>query len=173
MVLTSEPAGEVKVALGGYSGTDLTLDKTELTFTHQNWNVPQTVTVTAGQDDTAELTHTVSSTDDSTYNSLPADSVTVKITDDDSAGVTVSYEASVYELREGSDTGITVVLSNGPESPLTIRLSTVNQSGTTVNDYSGVPSKRDLRNRRDGETVHIYRSPRRGRRECRGRDPGV
>ena len=33
-----------------------------------------------------------------------------------------------------------MVLSNGPESPLTIRLSTVNQSGTTVDDYSGVPS---------------------------------
>ena len=86
VVLTSEPAGEVKVVLGGHSGTDLTLDKTELTFTRQNWNVPQTVTVTAGQDDTAELTHTVSSTDDSTYDSLPADSVTVKITDDSAGG---------------------------------------------------------------------------------------
>ena len=139
VVLTSEPAGEVKVTLGGHAGTDLSLDKTKLTFTRQDWNVPQTVTVTAGEDDTAELTHTVSSTEDSTYNSLPADKVTVRITHDDSAGVTVSYETSAYELREGSDTEITVVLSNGPESPLTIRLSTVNQSGTTADDYSGVP----------------------------------
>ena len=144
VVLNTEPAGEVKVTISGNAGTDVTLDKTELTFTTGNWNVPQTVTVTAEHDDdvvedTATLTYTLSSTDDSTYNSLPAGSVDVRITDDDSAGVTVSYEASAYELREGSTTEITVVLSNGPESPLTIRLSTVDQSGTTADDYSGVP----------------------------------
>ncbi len=58
---------------------------------------------------------------------------------DDAAEMTVSYAASTYELREGSETEIIVVLSNDPESPLTIRLSTDNQSGTTVQDYSGVP----------------------------------
>ena len=49
-------------------GTDLTPDKTTLTFTVDNWDTAQTVTVKAGQDndganDTATLTHTASGGD--------------------------------------------------------------------------------------------------------------
>ena len=45
---------------GGTAGTDLSLDKTSLSFTASNWNVAQTVTVSAGDDadgadDTATL----------------------------------------------------------------------------------------------------------------------
>ena len=141
VVLTSEPAGDVKVTVGGHSGTDLSLDKTELNFTTGNWNSPQTVTVTADQDhdavnDTATLTHTVSSTDDTYYDGLPQVDVAVTISDDDSAGV---GQVSVYELREGSTIEITVILSDDPERVVTIPLSTTNGSGATSDDYSGVP----------------------------------
>ena len=149
VVLTSEPAGDVKVTVGGHSGTDLSLDKTELNFTTGNWNSPQTVTVTADQDhdavnDTATLTHTVSSTDDTYYDGLPQVDVAVTISDDDSAGVgqvsvQVSFKASMYELREGSTIEITVILSDDPERVVTIPLSTTNGSGATSDDYSGVP----------------------------------
>ena len=69
MALDSEPTGSVTVTLGGIAETDLTLDKTSLTFTDQNWGVEQEVTVTAEHDDdavddTATLTHTVRSPDD-------------------------------------------------------------------------------------------------------------
>ena len=32
------------VTIGGTTGTDLSLDPASLTFTEQNWDVPQTVT---------------------------------------------------------------------------------------------------------------------------------
>ena len=88
VVLDTQPAGDVTVTLGGITGTDLSPDKTTLTFTDQDWNIPQTVTVTAGQDrdaadDTAELMHTVASADDSNYDGLTAGSVDVTVTDDD------------------------------------------------------------------------------------------
>ena len=71
------------------AGTDLTLDKTSLTFTMDNWDVAQTVVVTAAEDDDAvtdagvTLTHTVSG---GGYGSTTVPDVEVSITENDSAG---------------------------------------------------------------------------------------
>ena len=43
--LATQPTGEVTVTVSGHAGTDLTLDKTTLTFTVDNWATAQTVTV--------------------------------------------------------------------------------------------------------------------------------
>ena len=65
VVLDTEPAGYVRVSIGGFRAADLTLDKSSLTFANQNWNAPQTVLVRADHDDDAVdepeviLTHTV------------------------------------------------------------------------------------------------------------------
>ena len=89
VVLDSEPAGNVTVTIGGVTGTDVTLDKTTLTFTTNNWDTAQTVRVTAGQDADAvdeeevTITHTVSSAADSDYDGLAAGSVAVTVTDDE------------------------------------------------------------------------------------------
>ena len=50
VVLDTAPVGDVTVNIGGVTGTDLSLDKTTLTFTTTDWDTPQTVIVTAGQD---------------------------------------------------------------------------------------------------------------------------
>ncbi len=65
LVLGSRPTGDVAVGVTLPTGTDLTLDKTTLTFTSTNWDTAQTVTVTAAEDDDGvtdagvTLTHTV------------------------------------------------------------------------------------------------------------------
>ncbi len=51
VVLSSEPSGPVTVTTTGHAGTDLTLDQASRTFTRANWNLPQIVTLTAGEDD--------------------------------------------------------------------------------------------------------------------------
>ena len=56
----------ITVAISGQADTDLTLDKTSLTFGHSNWNQAQTVTVSAAADtdrtdDAATLDHAASS----------------------------------------------------------------------------------------------------------------
>ena len=38
MKLATQPSGEVTVTVSGQAGTDLTLDKTMLTFTVDNWD---------------------------------------------------------------------------------------------------------------------------------------
>ena len=54
--LATQPTGEVTVTVSGHAGTDLTLDKTTLTFTVDNWATAQTVTVKAGQTTTPPTT---------------------------------------------------------------------------------------------------------------------
>ena len=61
--LATLPTAAVTVSIGGTSGTDLSLNKTSLTFTTSNYNTAQTVTVRAAGDDdatndSATLTHT-------------------------------------------------------------------------------------------------------------------
>ena len=107
MELDTEPAGDVTVTIGGTTGTDLTLDQDTLTFTEQNWDQPQTVTVTAEHDGDAvneepvTLTHTASSVEDD-YDGLKAAGVSVTITDDDEPGVSIS-KASL-DIEEGTRT---------------------------------------------------------------------
>ena len=142
--LATEPTGEVTVTVSGHAGTDLTLSGTTLTnnmltFTVDNWDTAQTVTVKAGQDadgsaDTATLTHTASGGDyASVSNTLP-----VTVTDDDQA-VTVQFGADAYTVSEGSTTTITVTLSADPQSTVVIPLVTTDQGGAVPADYS-VPS---------------------------------
>ena len=142
--LATQPTGEVTVTVSGHAGTAVTLSGTTLTnnmltFTVDNWETAQTVTVKAGQDadgsaDTATLTHTASGGDyASVSNTLP-----VTVTDDDQA-VTVQFGADAYTVSEGSTTTITVTLSADPQSTVVIPLVTTDQGGAVPADYS-VPS---------------------------------
>ena len=129
-MLDTKPTADVEVAIAGYSGTDITLtgdtltDDT-LTFTSENWDTAQTVTVTAAEDDDAAsdaavtLTHTVTGTGE--YAVVTADSVTVTITDDDTAGVTVSETA--LSIEEGGSDIYTVKLDTEPTGDVTVAIA--------------------------------------------------
>ena len=61
--LATEPTEDLTVTITGQAGTDLTLSNETLTFTDQDWNMTQTVTVSAAhdedwEDDSVVLTHT-------------------------------------------------------------------------------------------------------------------
>ena len=141
VALDTEPTGDVTVAIAGHADTDLSLDKTSLTFTADNWDTAQTVTVTAKEDDDAAsdaavtLTHTVTGTGE--YAGVTADSVTVTITDNDSAGVTVSE--STLDINEGGSDTYTVVLDTEPTADVTVGIAghadtDITLSGDTLTD---------------------------------------
>ena len=50
VVLTSQPAADVTVAIGDHPAGRATVSPTSLTFTADNWNTPQTVTITSAED---------------------------------------------------------------------------------------------------------------------------
>lgn len=86
LVLATQPGADVTVTLN--SGTQIASSTSTLVFTSANWNVPQTVTLTAVDDALVEgnhsssVSHTVTSTDIS-YNEIVVSNVPVAITDND------------------------------------------------------------------------------------------
>ena len=123
VVLDTEPAADVTVVAAVPEDADIAVDETTLTFTADNWNTPQTVTVTATQDDDAItdepvlLTHTVSGGD---YEGVTAAGVVVTITEDDTAGVTISTDA--LEVTEGETGQYTIVLDTEPTADVTVTI---------------------------------------------------
>jgi predicted extracellular nuclease len=87
VVLKSQPSANVTVNIGPDSQT--TTSAAALTFTTANWNVAQTVTVTAVDDQKGEssihnssITHTVAS-GDANYNGITVATVNANVTDND------------------------------------------------------------------------------------------
>ena len=148
VVLDTEPAGNVTVTIGGIADTDVTLDKTTLTFTTGNWDTAQTVRVTAEQDDDAvdeeevTITHTVSSTADSQYDGVAAASVAVTVTDDETPtpDFTLTMEPPIHgdtdvdgKVNLGDTLRYTAVATNTGNVPLenvNVKDALINTSGT-------------------------------------------
>ncbi|MEA5572572.1 DUF3616 domain-containing protein [Calothrix sp. UHCC 0171] len=86
IVLKTQPTADVTINIT--VDNQVTTNSPTLTFTPQNWNVAQAVTVTAVDDDfiegthTGTITHSVSSSD-TNYNGTAIANITVNITDND------------------------------------------------------------------------------------------
>ena len=112
------------------------VDPPTLTFTTGNWDDEQDVTVSVIQDDdavddgTVTLTHTVSGGDYDT--GVNVDSVTVTLTDDDTAALRVS--PTELAIREGSSRDYRVRLATQPTGEVTV---TVTVDGATGDVRSG------------------------------------
>ena len=133
LVLGSRPTGDVTVGVTLPTGTDLTLDKTSLTFTSTNWDVAQTVAVTAAEDDDAvtdagvTLTHTVSG---GGYNSTSVPDVEVSITENDTAGIVISKDSLTVGEGDPAGSSYTVKLATQPSGEVTVTIS--GQAGTDL-----------------------------------------
>jgi hypothetical protein len=129
--LTSEPTADVTVNIG--SGSQLETDVDSLLFTPLNWSTPQTVSVSAVDDNVAEgqhtafLGHTLQS-DDLNYHHSNEDLIIplreVNIADNDSAAVAVLPAGATLTVVEGGDTdGYQIVLTSQPTSKVIITLT--------------------------------------------------
>ena len=95
-----------------------------LTFTVDNWDVAQTVTVKAGEDadganDTATLTHTASGGD---YANVTKD-LPVTVTDDDTAAIVLSETGLTVTEGDAAGTSYTVKLATQPTGEVTVTIS--------------------------------------------------
>lgn len=125
VVLNTQPTHNVVIHISPDS--HVTVDLATLTFTSANWDSPQTVTVTAVNDHGAEGPHTGTVTQsatssDSNYNGASVSSVTVSITDNDTAGVTIS--PTIINATEGGATGeYEIVLNTEPTQDVTVQIT--------------------------------------------------
>ncbi len=135
VVLNTAPTADVTVTIT--HDTQSSTSVPTLTFTTANWNVPQSVTVTAVDDAVAEgshssvITHSVSSTD-ANYNGITVASVNVNVQDNDTAGVTITPSGGSTDVTEGGATDdYTVVLTSAPTADVTIQITPDSQSSVS------------------------------------------
>ena len=144
VVLDSQPTASVTVTVNDPSNTYVTADPASLTFAAGDWDDEQTVTVSAAQDtdvadDTATVTHTVSSLD-TKYNGISADDVRVTVTDAGHPQVSVTFGQASYAVAEGNSRTVEVELDKDPVRTVTIPITKTEQDGASSADYSGVPA---------------------------------
>ena len=121
VVLESEPTGTVTVTASSGDTAVATVTPSSLTFTTTNWNTVQTVRVSSVKDDDVasgdervSISHTVSGYGDVSS----ANAVTVTVSDDDTAGVSMSPTS--LTLNEGDSDSYTVVLESEPTATVSI-----------------------------------------------------
>ena len=142
VVLTSQPTGEVTVTPSFGSGdTDVTVGAA-LTFTGENWNQAQTVTVSAARDadagnDMATITHAVSGADYGENGVTPADvSVTV---DDAETAVTLTVNPAAVD-EQGGGTSVTLIgtlegVTRDAPTTLALSLGAAGDTAIAGSDY--------------------------------------
>ena len=122
--LQTRPTADVTVTIGGVSG-DLRLDKMSLVFTPGAWRDPQSVEVTAADDDDSmqdpdvTLTHRASGAAE--YRGLRSDLV-VSIRENDPSLV---FSDSSLTVREGETATYTVALATEPTADVTVQVTGV------------------------------------------------
>lgn len=141
VVLNSQPAADVTVALASSDLGEGLLSATSLVFTSANWGAPQTVSVTGVNDEVADGAQTFSvsftnvASSDESYDDFPIPSVTVVNVDDDSAGITVSPLSGATTEMAGVAT-FSIVLNSEPAADVTVNFDTADSSEGTVSPTS-------------------------------------
>ncbi len=143
MVLSSEPAGNIVISVTSGEVTAATVEPMVLTFTTATWNVAQTVTVTGVNDDIGNeggqrivtVSHAV--TTDDAGSGYPADlsidAVSVTVTDDDEANVTIAQTGAGTSVAElGGTDSYTVVLNTEPTGDVVIDVTSDEVTAATV-----------------------------------------
>ncbi|MBF2755722.1 MAG: hypothetical protein ISN29_10775 [Gammaproteobacteria bacterium AqS3] len=120
--LAEQPLAGITVTLTQPTNTDVTIDKTSLRFTRQNWSSPQEVSVSASDDgDSADDMATIELEVSSTVGSGISKTVEVSVIDDDQPGLDLSTDS--LAVQEGGDGSFRVRLHTEPAGDVTVMLT--------------------------------------------------
>ena len=125
VVLTSQPTHDVIVTITHNGDADIDSDPHRLNFLSSDWGMVQTVMVTSSQDadaidDNATFSHTVASADGD-YNGITVSEVEVTVTDDETAGVSIT--PTKLTIAEGGSDSYHVVLTSQPSHEVTVTIT--------------------------------------------------
>jgi putative cell wall-binding protein len=147
VVLESQPQFNVTVTVA--PNAQQTTDKTTLTFTPINWDIPQLVNTTAVQDGVAECPHTgliahSAASADLNYDGIAVAGVTTHIQDQPctAAGIVVTESGGstdISEIGPTSDT-YTVVLTSAPSDNVLVGVFPNTQQSTSASVLTFTPS---------------------------------
>jgi len=140
VVLTTQPAADVTIALSSSDESEGTVDQATLTFSTTNWDQPQTVTVTGVDDavDDGDIAYAVTltpSSDDPNYSALGSQQVSLTNLDDDTAGISLTPSGN-QTTEAGESVTINVQLTSQPLSDVIIAASSSNPDEGAVSPAS-------------------------------------
>ncbi|SFD83085.1 lamin tail domain-containing protein [Spirosoma endophyticum] len=141
MVLNSQPTADVVVTLA--SGSQLATNPTTLTFTPANYNVTQTISVSAVDDNVVEgihsgiITHSAISSD-AAYNGITINPVSVTITDNDVAvGTSPTIAVASTTTAYLSASAVSGIISDPTDPARTLGIDfIINDTDTPVSSLS-------------------------------------
>ena len=142
VVLASFPTASVEVAVASGDEGAATVTPATLIFTIENWNSPQTVTVTGVDDNLGQssdrsvtISHSARSNDD-VYDGITIDDVTVTVEDDDTAAVTITESNSTTAVTEPAGSNptdtYTVSLASRPTASVEVAVASGDEGAATV-----------------------------------------
>lgn len=141
IVLNGAPADDVIIGISSNDTSEGILGQPGVTFTPDNWEIPQQVTVTGVDDDVQDgdvaysiITAAAASNDGNYANLDPAD-ISVTNQDDDNAGISVSA-ISGSTTEAGGTATFTVVLDSEPTHDVTIEIISDNTDEGTPDPSS-------------------------------------
>ena len=127
--LATRPRTDITININIPTPSDITAHTTSLTFTTNNWNTPQTVSVLAAHDDDAAtdppttIVHTATG--------LNPNIVMVNIAEDDTQAIIIA--PYTLTLDEGQTARYTVKLATRPSADITITINIPTPSDITAN----------------------------------------
>ena len=137
VVLDAQPLNDVVFKVTSDDTNEATVDDSTLTFTTANWDTLQTVTVTGVNDnidrnDNATITVSVDdASSDDYFDALDNQTVAVTLTNDDTAGFTVSETNLTVPENAGTGT-FTVVLNTEPTTDVVLDVVSDKTAEATV-----------------------------------------
>lgn len=140
VALDTDPEGEVAVLLGSGNLDSVTVSTVTLLFTSDNWDVPQTVVVSAlddsdGADERATIVHDVDGYPGVT--AAPSVEVAVIDDDDDLADTVVSVVAVGEAIAEGGLAEFRISATPVPEDVLTVNVTVAGDGDFARDGQSG------------------------------------
>jgi hypothetical protein len=149
LVLRFEPHSTVVVDIEE-DDSQLIIEPMVVTFTTANWDIPQTITASAVDDDRqmsdrdVAISHTVMSNDDR-FDDDVNDTLTVRIFDDDIPGLVLTPLNDEIVVSEAGDTSeYTIELSSEPSAPVLILIANDGQVSVTPRSITVAPGNWDI-----------------------------
>jgi len=135
LALTAQPRSDVVIAI--LPDNQLATSPASLTFTADNWNLPQVVRVWAVNDSVAEGPHSgridhAASSGDAGYDGISLDSLVADITDNDTAGFVVDPDGGLLTSEAGDQATFTIHLTSQPTDDVIVGVSSSDPAEGTV-----------------------------------------
>ncbi len=138
LVLTAQPTANVSLTLVNNDPSEGTLSESLVTFTPDNWDIPQTIIIT-GEPDVAvdgDVTYTISPqptvSNDPNYNGLTSETITVTNLDLTQPTVIVNPTAGLITTETNGTATFNVVLGSQPAADVVLPLISNDVSEGTV-----------------------------------------